>query len=208
VLECGEKPDADVQAARSVVPAVAASARTIGRRENTSTGAFRPPWWPSCCGTRHRPGEERLNTILFLVTPGREISKAGTLIITLVDFKTAFDDSAPLQRLQFRSEHFPEIVLSPQDATRLFTANQIDYVPIDEAHGRIAATLALVYPPGIGVVVPGERWDERAAPMIAYLKLFEESYAHFPGFENEIQGVYPEKGKDGRVRLFTYVIRE
>jgi ornithine decarboxylase len=81
-------------------------------------------------------------------------------------------------------------------------------VPIDQVHGRIAATMALVYPPGIGVVVPGERWDDRTAPMIAYLKLFEDSYAHFPGFENEIQGVYPEQDPDGRVRLFTYVIRE
>ena len=99
-------------------------------------------------------------------------------------------------------------MLSPQDAARLFTAGQIDYVPIDEVHGRIAATLALVYPPGIGVAVPGERWDERAVPMIAYLKLFEESYARFPGFENDIQGMYPEQDNNGRVRLFTYVIRE
>jgi ornithine decarboxylase len=58
------------------------------------------------------------------------------------------------------------------------------------------------------VVVPGERWDDRSAPMIAYLKLFEESYAHFPGFENEIQGVYPEQDDNGQVRLFTYVVRE
>src|SRR5208283_1842094 len=109
---------------------------------------------------------------------------------------------------QFQSDHFPEMALSPQDATRLFTANQIEYVPIDEVGGRVAATMALVYPPGIGVVVPGERWDERAAPMIAYLKLFEESYAQFPGFTNETQGLYPEEGKDGRVRLFTYVIKK
>jgi len=193
------------------------------------------------------PEKNDLNTILFLVTPGIEISKAGTLITTLVDFKTFFDDNAPLrevlpefvaerpevygedrlrdlcqrmhdfyrkghtselQRLQFRAEHLPQIVLSPQDATRLFTANQIDYVPTDQLRGRIAATLALVYPPGIGVVVPGERWDERAEPMITYLKLFEESYARFPGFENEIQGVYPERDENGQVRLFTYVIRE
>jgi arginine/lysine/ornithine decarboxylase len=77
------------------------------------------------------PEKNDLNTILFLVTPGIEVSKAGTL----------------------------------------------------------------VYPPGIGVVVPGERHDERAEPMIAYLKLFEASYARFPGFENEIQGVFPEQGR-------------
>ena len=56
--------------------------------------------------------------------------------------------TSQLQRLQFQAEHFPEIVLSPQDATRQFTAGRIDYVPIDEVHGRIAATMALVYPPG------------------------------------------------------------
>jgi ornithine decarboxylase len=193
------------------------------------------------------PEKNDLNTILFLITPGIEVSKAGTLIAALDDFKRLFDRNAPLrevlpafvaarlrvygqerlrdlclrmhdfyrkghtsqlQREQFQAEHFPEIALSPQEATRLFTAGQIDYVPIGEVGGRVAATLALVYPPGIGIVVPGERWDERAAPMIAYLKLFEESYAQFPGFANEIQGVYPEEGEDGRVRLFTYVIKE
>jgi len=55
----------------------------------------------------------------------------------------------------------------------------------------------VVYPPGIGVVVP----DERAAPMIAYLKLIEESYAHFPGFTNEIQGVFPEIASIGQGAL-------
>jgi len=193
------------------------------------------------------PEKNDLNTILFLVTPGIEISKAGTLVAALVDFKRFFDANAPLravlprfvaarpriygderlrdlcvrmhdfyrkrdtsqlQREQFQAGHFPQMALSPQEATRLFTANQIDYVPIDEVAGRVAATMALVYPPGIGVIVPGERWDDRAAPMIAYLRVFEESYAQFPGFANEIQGVYPEEDADGRVRLFTYVIRE
>jgi ornithine decarboxylase len=193
------------------------------------------------------PEKNDLNTILFLVTPGIETSKAGTLITTLVDFKNFFDANAPLsdvlprftaaqpqvygterlrdlcqrmhdfyrkgqtsrlQRLQFEAGHFPEIVLSPQEATERFTAGQIDYIPIDQVAGHVAATMALVYPPGTGVIIPGERWDQRAAPMIAYLKLFEESYAQFPGFTNEIHGVFPEEGKDGRVRLFTYVIRD
>ena len=140
------------------------------------------------------PEKNDLNTILFLVTPGIEVSKAGTLITTLLEFKRFFDGNLPLrdvlpefvaarpqvygderlrdlclrmhdfyrkgrtselQRQQFEAGHFPEMALSPQEATRLFTANQIDYVPIDEVSGRVAATMALVYPPGIGVVVPG-----------------------------------------------------
>ncbi|MBV8557041.1 MAG: hypothetical protein JO116_15875, partial [Planctomycetaceae bacterium] len=45
------------------------------------------------------PEKNDLNTILFLITPGIEISKAGTLITTLVDFKTFFDHNAPLREV-------------------------------------------------------------------------------------------------------------
>ena len=34
--------------------------------------------------------------------------------------------------------------------SRLLTANQIDYVPIDEVSGHVVAAMALVYPPRIG----------------------------------------------------------
>ena len=73
--------------------------------------------------------------------------------------------------------------------------------------GRISATLALIYPPGIGVIVPGERWDERAQPMLDYFLAFEESFNRFPGFNYEVQGVYQER-VDGRIKFHTYVVRE
>ena len=53
--------------------------------------------------------------------------------------------------------------MSPKDAYEALVANEVDYVPLDEIKGRISATLALIYPPGIGVVVPGERWDDTGA---------------------------------------------
>lgn len=43
------------------------------------------------------PEKNDLNTILFLVTPGIEVSKAGTLITSLADFKRFFDGNAPLR---------------------------------------------------------------------------------------------------------------
>ncbi len=112
-----------------------------------------------------------------------------------------------LQRLCFRAESFPELALSPQDAYQALVANEVDYVPLDRVKDRISATLALIYPPGIGVVVPGERWDERAQPMLDYFLAFEESFNRFPGFNYEVQGVYQER-IDGRIRFHTYVVRE
>lgn len=193
------------------------------------------------------PEKNDLNSILFLLTPGLESSKAGTLLSALVRFKQLHDDNAPLveaipafvaahgeryaglglrelcaqmhafyreydvsrlQREQFSTGHFPETAMPPHEALHALVRNDVELVPVDRVAGRIAATLALVYPPGIGVVVPGERYDERAKPMLDYFLMFEEAGNRFPGFENEIQGIYRQTESDGRTRLYTYVVTE
>jgi ornithine decarboxylase len=112
-----------------------------------------------------------------------------------------------LQRLCFRASSFPELAMSPKDAYEAMVANEVDYLPLEEIPGRIAATLALIYPPGIGVIVPGERWDDRAKPMLDYFMAFQESFNRFPGFNYEVQGVYQER-VDGRIKFYTYAVRE
>lgn len=187
-----------------------------------------------------------LYSILFLVTPGLERSKAGALLSALVAVKEAYDrnerldvlmptkvaahpryrgmrvqelcarlhdlfrahDLPALQAAPFHAHHLPEPAMTPHAAHAAMAANRVDYVPIDEVMGRVAATLTVVYPPGIGVVVPGERYTERAAPQLAYLKLFELQDNEFPGFQNEVQGVYRETDGAGRIRYHTYVVRE
>ena len=193
------------------------------------------------------PEKNDLNSLLFLLTPGSESSKAGTLLSHLVTFKKLHDENAELddvipdfvarrpkryaglrlrdlcaemhafyrhedisalQAAQFRAEHLPDMVMPPHEAVRELVRNRVDYVPLEQAEGRIAATLWLVYPPGIATVIPGERLGQRSRPMIAYLKAFERAANAFPGFENEIQGLYRETEPDGSVRFHTYVLRE
>ncbi|MBB5428937.1 ornithine decarboxylase [Paraburkholderia atlantica] len=112
-----------------------------------------------------------------------------------------------LQRLCFRASSFPELAMPPEAAYESLVANDVEYVPLDQARGRISATHALIYPPGIGVVLPGERWDERAQPMLDYFMAFQESFNRFPGFNYEVQGVFQER-ENGRTRFYTYVVRE
>jgi ornithine decarboxylase len=112
-----------------------------------------------------------------------------------------------LQRLCFRASSFPKLAMSSRDAYEALVANNVDYVPLDEISGRISATLALIYPPGIGVIVPGERWDDHAKPMLDYFLAFEESFNRFPGFNYEVQGVFQER-VNGRIKFHTYVVRE
>jgi ornithine decarboxylase len=193
------------------------------------------------------PEKNDLHSILFLLTPGIESSKAGTLLSWLVTFKRLHDENALLQevvpkfvrkrpdryhgigrrdlcgqmhrfyrdagvstmqRQQFQAEHLPELVMTPQDAARMLTRNKVDYLPIDSIRGRIAATLMLVYPPGIATVIPGERIGRQSSPMIDYLLSFERAENEFPGLSTEIQGVYRERQPDGRTRFYTYVVKE
>jgi ornithine decarboxylase/arginine decarboxylase len=193
------------------------------------------------------PEKNDLNSLLFLLTPGVEASKAGTLVSTLVAFKRLHDDNVPLehaipkfvaarparyrgarlrdlcaemhgffrsqntsalQKAQFAAEHLPDPAMTPGEAARHLVRNNVDYLPIDQIEGRVAVTLFVVYPPGIATVVPGERLDARARPMIDYLKAFERSSNLFPGFEAEIQGIYRETDAAGNIRFHTYVVRE
>jgi ornithine decarboxylase len=193
------------------------------------------------------PEKFDLNSLLFLLTPGVEASKAGTLVSSLVAFKRLHDENAllenvfprfvaanpkryrglrlrdlcgemhaffrsanvsALQKAQFTAAHLPEPAMAPNEAGRELVRNNVDYLPIDEIGGRIAATLFVVYPPGIATIVPGERLDERARPMIEYLKVFERSSNVFPGFDTEVQGLYRERDAAGAVRFYTYVVRE
>ncbi len=117
-------------------------------------------------------------------------------------------DVSRLQKAQFAMKHIPDMAMTPRAASRHLVRNTVDYVPLDKLEGRIATTLFVVYPPGIATIVPGERLDERARPMIDYLKMFEKSSNVFPGFEAETQGLYRETDESGNIRFYTYVVRE
>ena len=65
---------------------------------------------------------------------------------------------------------------------------------------------ALPYPPGIYVIVPGERWSETAQK---YFMILIEGINKFPGFCPELQGIYLEKNeKTGKIEGFGYVLNE
>jgi ornithine decarboxylase len=112
-----------------------------------------------------------------------------------------------LQRLCFRYESFPEQAMTAREATDRMVGGDVDYLPMSEVRDRIAATLALIYPPGIGIIVPGERYDAAAQPMLDYFSVFEEGCNRFQGFSYEVQGVY-QVVEDGKVRFYTYVVKE
>jgi arginine/lysine/ornithine decarboxylase len=112
-----------------------------------------------------------------------------------------------LQRAVYNAGHEPEIVLAPAAAHTALIRNDVELVPLDGLAGRVAASLVVVYPPGIAIMVPGERFAPDSAA-VAYLRLFEENDNRFPGFETEMQGIFPRREEDGSLRYYTYVVGE
>ena len=62
--------------------------------------------------------------------------------------------------------------------------------------GRVNANMILPYPPGVPLVMPGEKITEQSRPVLEFLQMLCEIGAHYPGFETDIHGAYRQA--DGR----------
>lgn len=86
-----------------------------------------------------------------------------------------------------------EPAMKPADAFAKMAHREIDRVPIDELEGRVTAVLLTPYPPGIPLLIPGERFNRT---IVRYLQFAREFNAAFPGFETEIHGLVDQREGD------------
>ncbi len=106
------------------------------------------------------------------------------------------NDVARLTTEMYLSEMMP--AMRPADAFAKMAHREIERVEIDKLEGRITSVLLTPYPPGIPLLIPGERFNET---IVRYLKFAREFNQHFPGFETDIHGLVIEES-DGESRYF------
>ena len=70
-------------------------------------------------------------------------------------------------------------------------------VPVDQLAGRISAVMLVPYPPGIPVIMPGERFASDSTAITDFLQVAQNQDAQFPGFESDIHGLRPIHTQDG-----------
>ena len=92
-------------------------------------------------------------------------------------------------------ETLPEPVISPREAYMKIVSGQVEFVTSDELAGRITANSIIPYPPGIPMMMSGERFGTSKSPQIAYLHALESWGEHFPGFEHVTEGTRVVDGK-------------
>ncbi|EKT55842.1 Orn/Lys/Arg decarboxylase N-terminal domain-containing protein [Providencia sneebia] len=102
----------------------------------------------------------------------------------------------------------PQPVMTPAEAYQKVVRYKTEHIRLDDFSGRIAASMLVPYPPGIPVLMPGERLPADNKGIIGYLRALQDFDKHYPGFEHEIQGINVDENGDFWVRAIIEEERE
>ncbi|QOT75659.1 arginine/lysine/ornithine decarboxylase [Cupriavidus basilensis] len=97
-----------------------------------------------------------------------------------------------------------EPAMKPSDAWAMMAHREIERVAVDELEGRVTAILLTPYPPGIPLLIPGERFNRI---IVQYLKFAREFNKLFPGFETDIHGLVEEEVEGGGKAYFVDCVK-
>ena len=92
----------------------------------------------------------------------------------------------------------------PSEAWDKMAHNEVERIPVNELEGRITAMMITPYPPGIPLMVPGERFTPEVIKYLKYIKVFNDD---FPGFESDVHGLI-SKVINGEKQYFIDVVKE
>ena len=111
------------------------------------------------------------------------------------------NDVARLTTEMYLSDMVP--AMKPADAFARMAHREVERVEIDDLEGRTTAVLLTPYPPGIPLLIPGERFN---ATIVRYLKFARSFNEQFPGFETDIHGL-SKMGVNGSTRFYVDCVR-
>jgi arginine decarboxylase len=94
--------------------------------------------------------------------------------------------------------------MTPSEAYAHIAHRRTERVEIDALEGRVTTALLTPYPPGIPLLVPGERFNRR---IVDYLRFTREFNAAFPGFDTDVHGLVAEDAPGGVTRYFVDCVR-
>jgi len=108
-----------------------------------------------------------------------------------------------LEKMCQAFEAKPVQALTPAAAYRSIIKKEVEFVELHlidfNTMPRIAAVMLVPYPPGIPVMIGGEKFDYNAEDILNYLIARQDFEREFPGYESHIHGIErtapDEKGK-------------
>lgn len=93
----------------------------------------------------------------------------------------------------------PELEMTPHAAFAEVLKGHTEEVYLEDMVGRTNANMILPYPPGVPLVLPGEKITEQSRPVLDFLLMLVDMGKFFPGFDTDIHGAYAQE--DGRYKV-------
>jgi arginine decarboxylase len=106
-----------------------------------------------------------------------------------------YRENATAKALKRMYTVLPEVAIKPADAYNQLVRGEVEAVPIEQLEGRIAAVMLVPYPPGIPLIMPGERFTAQPRSIIDYLEFARTFDQSFPGFDADVHGLQREGGR-------------
>ena len=124
-----------------------------------------------------------------LVTDHPEIYGNMSLRQLCDKLHTFYRENQTPQAMNDMYTELPDMVMTPAHAYRKLVAGEIHNIPISELDGHIAGEMIVPYPPGIPLIMPGERYNEKTKPITDYLVIAKKQNLELPGFEVDVHGL-------------------
>ena len=105
-----------------------------------------------------------------------------------------YRENATAKALKSMYTALPELAIKPADAYDRLVRGEVEAVPIDQLQGRIAAVMLVPYPPGIPLIMPGERFTAATRSILDYLAFARTFDQAFPGFDIDVHGLQTDAG--------------
>ena len=96
--------------------------------------------------------------------------------------------ATPTEKLNTAFEVMPEMVMTPREAYLKIVRDEVELIPANRLYGRVAANSIIPYPPGIPMLMSGEKFGDSGCPHVEYLKQLADWDRRFPGFEHDTEG--------------------
>ncbi|QNH04644.1 lysine decarboxylase [Pseudomonas sp. B11D7D] len=106
-----------------------------------------------------------------------------------------YRENATAKALKSMYTALPELAIKPADAYDRLVRGEVEAVPIEQLQGRIAAVMLVPYPPGIPLIMPGERFTAATRSILDYLAFARTFDQAFPGFDIDVHGLQTEAGE-------------
>lgn len=101
---------------------------------------------------------------MFVITYADTAESLNRLVYALQDLEMRYAKTQSLQLEMVVNDEINPIIMTPQQAN--YAAQEI--IPIEQSIGRTSAETIMIYPPGIPLIIPGEKITQKVVTLYNY----------------------------------------